>query len=746
MISLDLAAREGIAANVRRWLAFHGHADGEPIELQALNVATGRGSYTESRVAYAFDGETITRLLVEYEAWSCPAAYFIANEVDPAVATRIQAGRWHPMQKGESTSDAEIASRRVLYVDVDAKRAKGTSATDAEVAKTHAVAELVYARFAAALGSSPLGLGDSGNGRAVLIALASLPSTLELTQLVKGLLAAIGELYGRPGEVVIDSVVCDPKRLLPAWGSMKRKGIAENAARPHRPTGLACADVVERIDAAALSRLLDGLLLELTDAQRAIVDKAMGKKPAAPPASSRATSSVGDRPFERANRCAIEEIASRLGLVDGDRPRCPGCGSSDSGVAFLNNGLKCSHARCAQKGRPAGFRTPIDLVAETQGIEPREAANVIAEWFGFDGFTPAQPPRDDEDVERDAIRDDSPPPPKPSVLKKLAAAAIFAALPPIPWLAQGLDLTAGAPAMFAGYGYSRKTIAAQALALAVASGRRAWGEFSCRRGRVLHLDYEQGERLSRERYQRLAVGLGIPYDDVEGYLDLVVLPALYLDSSAASDVLCREFEGYDLVIVDSFRASAPSADENASDVRRHLDVLTRASERTGAVPLVVHHARKPSKEHSGDGRMALRGSSAVFDACSSILVFTADKGEATLVQHEKARVSGVAGEDFYLDTVDVDRDGNPRAGLAVRYMPVEQVKAAKGPRPSRFNELKAALFTCIKEEREVRSLNALCAKVSGGQKQAKLEAMRELIQEGIVVSLGKGGPYRVKAA
>jgi hypothetical protein len=61
--------------------------------------------------------------------------------------------------------------------------------------------------------------------------------------------------------------------------------------------------------------------------------------------------------------------------------------------------------------------------------------------------------------------------------------------------------------LIAGYGFTGKTIAAQALALAIASGGRVWDMFAARSGRVLHLDYEQGQRLTNERYQRLARGV-----------------------------------------------------------------------------------------------------------------------------------------------------------------------------------------------------------------------------------------------
>lgn len=244
------------------------------------------------------------------------------------------------------------------------------------------------------------------------------------------------------------------------------------------------------------------------------------------------------------------------------------------------------------------------------------------------------------------------------------AAGIFAPLPPLKYIVQALDLCPGAPAMFAGYGYSKKTLAAQALQLAIAANLgKIWGAFTAPGGRVLHIDYEQGRRLSSERYQRLAVPHMVGPADLQ--LDLVTMPDMYLDDSKAEAALERLVEGRQLVLIDSLRAAAPNTEENSSDARRPLDMLTRVSERSGAAFLVIHHARKPSATQSGGAKMAVRGSGALFDACASVLVFDGEKGRPTRVTHEKARSSGILTDDFELEVTDVPDGANPRAGLLV---------------------------------------------------------------------------------
>lgn len=252
-----------------------------------------------------------------------------------------------------------------------------------------------------------------------------------------------------------------------------------------------------------------------------------------------------------------------------------------------------------------------------------------------------------------------------SALPVVGVDGIFDPLPAVPWVCRALDLCPGAPILVAGFGFSGKTVAVQSLALSIAAGLPVWGTFEARKGRVLHVDYEQGDRLTRERYQRLAAGLMVGPSDLGDRLSLSCMPSLYLDGSASESVLCRALDDYTLAIFDSLRASAPSVEENSSEVRRVLDVLTRVSEKTGCATLVIHHARKPQKDAAGGAKASIRGSGAIYDACSSVLVFEASKGMPTTVSHEKARTSGVLAEDFSLTIADVPNGGDERWGLIV---------------------------------------------------------------------------------
>lgn len=389
---IDVAQAEGLEANVLRWLAFRGVKPGEAIELQALNVPDGKGSrWTSSKFAHAIDAASCVRLLTEADGWLAPGIYALANAINQAVATRKEAGRWHDAPKGVSTQDRDIDARCVLYIDVDVDRPAGTSSTDEDLALAHVLASRLYADLGALLGGTDaLAFGHSGNGRSIFMALNRLAESAELKSLVVGILAAVRLLY-QGGRIKIDVSVVDAKRLVPAFGTMKRKGAPGIAAYPHRRSALVTPEQVTRLGQAQLADLLGKLRERLDPAQLAALDKETrrpGAGPAAPqPAAKGPTPRRdGNDPYLEAKQIPMGDVLEWLGLGDAVNPVCPGCGlTGDSSVAVVKNGLKCSHQRCAHRGVPGepGFRTTIDVVMENKNVGVKEAAKLLAERFDF---------------------------------------------------------------------------------------------------------------------------------------------------------------------------------------------------------------------------------------------------------------------------------------------------------------------------------------------------------------------------
>lgn len=255
----------------------------------------------------------------------------------------------------------------------------------------------------------------------------------------------------------------------------------------------------------------------------------------------------------------------------------------------------------------------------------------------------------------------------------VGAHELAAPLPDPSWAVEGLQMGPGRPVMIAAYAGTAKTIAAQSLALAYAAGLEVWGAFPTKGGTARHLDYEQGSYATRRRYQRLAFGLGLSLETMDpDRLQLLSFPPFYLRPSD-SDAWERAIYGCGLVVVDSFRAATPGADENTSDVRQHVDTLTRISERTGATVLLIHHAGKTKQGGgSGDPRQAARGSSALLDAvgCAFLLEMSSYSAPRRMRQTKMpAEADGESVPDGELLIQDVEGPSGRAHGLRIVWRP-----------------------------------------------------------------------------
>lgn len=282
------------------------------------------------------------------------------------------------------------------------------------------------------------------------------------------------------------------------------------------------------------------------------------------------------------------------------------------------------------------------------------------------------PPLDEAEVKKIAFGTIStyPPsaePPNGDVWCAMTSEDLAATLAPVSWICEGLKLAAGAVTLVGGYGFSGKSLALQSMALSVAAGRPVWGVYRTSPGEVVHLDYEQGRRLTTERYQKIAHAMGVSLRDLP--LTVCPIPKVYLEGVGMEHTLSTLVEGKKLCIVDSFRAAFPGTDENDSKARRHLDMLTHISERTGCMFIVILHAKKPSDGPQREAKYSLRGSSAIFDAAQTVFVFSGEKNKPTRVAHEKCRMTGTMMKSFGLSFDDTDQS----QGIRVTHLEPEQL-------------------------------------------------------------------------
>jgi hypothetical protein len=172
-------------------------------------------------------------------------AYQLVNgPIVPEVFARYEPNKIHRAWNGR-VSDPQIQRVRAIFLDCDPVRIKGISATDEEKTLALEVAHDVGAFLAAAVGKEAIGLGDSGNGAFLLIALEPVPPTPETTTRISKLLGLLHRKFGT-SRVKIDCSVSNPARLMPAAGTLKAKGWS-TPERPHRMTSFACCKNVVRV-------------------------------------------------------------------------------------------------------------------------------------------------------------------------------------------------------------------------------------------------------------------------------------------------------------------------------------------------------------------------------------------------------------------------------------------------------------------------------------------------------------------
>jgi hypothetical protein len=310
----------------------------------------------------------------------------------------------------------------------------------------------------------------------------------------------------------------------------------------------------------------------------------------------------------------------------------------------------------------------------------------------------------------------------------LYGAALNEPVPPHPWAVPALQLGPGRPAMIVAYAGTAKTIAMQSLLLAYAAGVNVWGAFPVNRGGVaLHLDFEQGAHATRRRYQRLAYGMNVDLDEVAGRLGVISFPRLYLTDKDAEQALEREIQGAGIVLIDSFRAACPGVDENASEVRRYVDLLTRVSEHTGACIILIHHSGKEKVGHS-DKRQIARGSSGIMDAvgCSYLITMTSYAEPRGISQTKlPAETNGTVFEDAFLAIQDVDGPSGAHHGLRIVHQTAGQSGVVETPKEELANACRLIVDT-VRQDTGL-SLRRLRALVGGGR--AMFDAALELALE-----------------
>jgi uncharacterized protein Veg len=303
-----------------------------------------------------------------------------------------------------------------------------------------------------------------------------------------------------------------------------------------------------------------------------------------------------------------------------------------------------------------------------------------------------------------------------------------------------------------GQGFVGKSIIAFAMGMAVALGKDVWNAYSCRRGRWVHLDYEQGRKRSKSLVQRLARAYGgWAIDELDACVgdggrcafDIAIYPDINLTTRRAEDAYVRALEGARICTMDALKGLTPGIDENSSEIREYVDMLGRVSERTGCMIVLIHHAGKTPQDGSRPRKEAGRGSSAIFDALQSVFVLSGKKGEPTTVSHEKDRALGQPVDDFGLRIEDVPTDdGNPRGALRVVHLDHQQLGRNGGSDGEKsFARKVETVFSAIQKAPGIAGVGALAQTLSMRRTDVS-DAIATLIAASRIVETKPGGNAR----
>lgn len=268
------------------------------------------------------------------------------------------------------------------------------------------------------------------------------------------------------------------------------------------------------------------------------------------------------------------------------------------------------------------------------------------------------------------------------------------------WICEGLGMAPGRPSAIAGEGDTRKGWFIQAMHICGAAGLPFLGFTLKENLRSVYFDWEQTKRVTFGRYQELALGYGVDLGKLGKRLGYRWKPVPSLaprTDTERIDVIsrmCRLTEGLDLAEIDSVHKCSPGVDENSALASMPLEVCTEVSERTGCVFRFIDHAGKPpavSQPSERKRKHTQRGHSSKIDSSQALSIFSATKGQPTLVTAERCQI--LAQEAWHKDfRFTVGRADN--GGLLLALIAGPDV-AAKDPERD-FDDLKAAVLKAIK--------------------------------------------------
>lgn len=307
---------------------------------------------------------------------------------------------------------------------------------------------------------------------------------------------------------------------------------------------------------------------------------------------------------------------------------------------------------------------------------------------------------------------------------RLETMADAAAAQPPAWLVYEC-LAVGTVNLLLGAPGNGKTLVAMQLGVSVARGSDFAGR-DVRQGRVLYLAAEDPGSLRRR-----STGLRCDYGNVEGFHLLSALAgAPNLRSRETEDAValiaaCREFSPA-LLIVDTFAAATPGADENSGKDMGDAYALLSELAAEGMTVLVLHHPRKGG---TGDAR----GHGSQIATVATALVVEKQEGGLLKVSFVKARdASADQVFAFRIETREIGHDEKGRPLLAPIAVAVQAAELAGTEKRTAYQIARGAILPLANRGEGVTMADAVAASLEARvSKAASPDSRRRAAQREI---------------
>ena len=325
--------------------------------------------------------------------------YSTLNELsrdNPPPVWKFRPNQLVPVRKGESCTNANIARRRSILIDLDRteelKKLGPATISEKEKIYIRSKAVLIFLTHNG-IGAAPhIVQADSGNGRHQLVRV-DLPNDDASTSLVKRFLEALALKFNGDG-VEIDTKVFDAKRITRLYGTMNFKGtptkeivtivegkpVVNIAARLHRKSRLFKPDPLFGKEGPVTAQQLEAVIASIATMPKPVATTSSAKGPATVEDVMTWATHFGQE--------LVEETSSRFAV------RNPACSGRHGGknpattstrifVTDGHLGFECHHSSCSKLTWP-GYRTIVETGRpylfpwESEEAEIEEAAPLAA--------------------------------------------------------------------------------------------------------------------------------------------------------------------------------------------------------------------------------------------------------------------------------------------------------------------------------------------------------------------------------